>query len=285
VSENICDNPSEKLPDTLYHYCGIESFYGIVKSKEIWLSSADFTNDYTEGKVIAEGLKEQLRACDNSFDRQLLSAVSNFPTRAFIACFSQEPDSLSQWRGYAAFGAGFAVGFSLKGLEEACEKLRSDLGAQLVTIDCIRYTEKEQDKLLRTCLTNHQQKHNKACRGGCNGVIGQLREAHNDVAILAAYCKNHGFHEEREWRIALLIEWSLELTEPPALSKRPEFRVSDRGIIPYYTLPFQANAITDIRLGPKNYACENAEALRSFLRTNGYDVGSIKIAPAEATFR
>ncbi len=45
-------NTDKWPPETLYHYCGLSAFSGILKDKQIWLSSADFTNDYTEGKLI-----------------------------------------------------------------------------------------------------------------------------------------------------------------------------------------------------------------------------------------
>ena len=67
-----------------------------------------------------------------------------------------------------------------------------------------------------------------------------------------------------------------------------QFRVADRGIIPYYTFPFPQDAITRIGLGPKNYARTNGdarEAFRSFLRVNGYNVDRIEIYEAEATYQ
>ena len=44
-----------------------------------------------------------------------------------------------------------------------------------------------------------------------------------------------------------------------------QFRVTCRGIVPYYTLPFPEAAVTEIRSGPKNYARTNRESLESFL--------------------
>ena len=39
---------SKNIPDTLYHYCGVAAFHGIITGKEIWLSDASSVNDYME---------------------------------------------------------------------------------------------------------------------------------------------------------------------------------------------------------------------------------------------
>jgi hypothetical protein len=35
-------------PDTLYHYCPVIGFHGILTSKQLWVSHAHFMNDYAE---------------------------------------------------------------------------------------------------------------------------------------------------------------------------------------------------------------------------------------------
>ena len=103
-------------------------------------------------------------------------------------------------------------------------------------------------------------------------------------------CKNAGFREECEWRIAMLPEVAIDDDYGPVehhgVSER-RFRVSVKSIVPYYVLKFPHTAITEIHLGPKNYARgeEMRETLREFLRANGYDVGKIAIEPSEATYR
>ena len=46
------------VPDILYHYCSVDSFYKIVQSNEIWLSDSYVLNDYKENTWITPILKE-----------------------------------------------------------------------------------------------------------------------------------------------------------------------------------------------------------------------------------
>ena len=121
MNENGGDNSAEEVPKTLYHYCDVSAFYGILKSKEIWLSSAYFTNDYSEQKLLIDKAVERLQATTNDDDREyndcLVVFLRNFTIPPYIACFSSESDLLSQWRAYCGDGKGFAIGFSVEALQ------------------------------------------------------------------------------------------------------------------------------------------------------------------------
>lgn len=45
ASENV---NKDKMPETLYHYCSLDTFYNIVKNKSICLSDLSKTNDSQE---------------------------------------------------------------------------------------------------------------------------------------------------------------------------------------------------------------------------------------------
>ena len=47
-------------PDTIYHYCGVSGFHGILESKTLWMSDAYSMNDYTEHRLILDKAVEQL---------------------------------------------------------------------------------------------------------------------------------------------------------------------------------------------------------------------------------
>ncbi len=40
----------------LYHYCSTDTFFNIVKNRSLWLSSLAQSNDYMEGKLVAQAI-------------------------------------------------------------------------------------------------------------------------------------------------------------------------------------------------------------------------------------
>ena len=56
---NANDEPS--VPVTIYHYCGVESFFGIITDKELRLSNCRFMNDYAEHVGMIRRADEYLR--------------------------------------------------------------------------------------------------------------------------------------------------------------------------------------------------------------------------------
>jgi hypothetical protein len=85
----------------------------------------NMTNDAEEGhwsyhafergatRVLREELhkKKGFEGLNKGFLDRMDAIISSLPLVAhpFIACFSRDPDILSQWRAYAADGTGFAL--------------------------------------------------------------------------------------------------------------------------------------------------------------------------------
>jgi hypothetical protein len=287
LSENSGDDPSAKLPETLYHYCGVSAFHGIVKSKELWLSSAYFTNDYSEHKLLIDKAVKRLQSTTDDEDREcnkpLLYLLRTVKVPPHIACFSSKPDLLSQWRAYSEDGEGFSIGFS----HEALDRKIKSLYPTPIFLARVSYEPHEQE----TQLDKHLEEYRSAMMQRRGDRESKAEEAYIRVWVVAAQCKNHGFHEECEYRILLMP--MLHNADPTGLALPDpgtsplQFRVTDRGIISYNTFPFSENAITDIWLGPKNYARKSEEARQSFLsflKTSSYNVGDIRISMSEATY-
>jgi len=275
-------NPAVESPKTLYHYCGMSGFEGIVKNKNVWLSNAFFTNDYTEHRLLIDKALERLKTKPDDkyreFDKQLLKSLENRKVPLYLACFSSKRDLLSQWREYSDNAAGFVIAFSYEALNRRIESLRSKTPIFLARVS---YEQQEQGMQLDNCLEKYRNK-TVACPRNCESNVD---DAHICIWFRAAQCKNHGFYEESEYRIILMPNIP---TVPEDGISELRFRVTDRGKVPYYAFPFPENAVTEIGLGPKNCARFNRdahEALRSFLRANGYDVDKIEIYEAEATYQ
>jgi hypothetical protein len=110
----------------LYHYTTAEGLRGIVKTKSIWASDCRFLNDETE-------FKHGLSIFDKIFDSygsrslpsELVDIIRGFRNASdefciLIASFCQDPDVLSQWRGYNG-AAGYALGIDADWLGQNAE--------------------------------------------------------------------------------------------------------------------------------------------------------------------
>lgn len=281
--------PQEE-PTTIYHYCGVDGFLGIVREKELWLSHCRFMNDYAEHVGMLRQAHEHLQGLtlhgpQEEFRKALHHLSGLVQQSPYLACFSAESDVLSQWRAYANDGAGFAIGFSKDAIKRLCDdrEKAADVGLSLRQVS---YDPSQASDMLRAIIQSYLT-HPNVADWSKNTLVGLARA---DIWALAAVCKNRGFREEREWRIVMSPEITIDEEYGPVADRgisEKRFRVSANGIVPYFVLKFPETAITEVRLGPKNYAREpeTRETLRELFRANGYDVGKIEIEPSEATYR
>lgn len=107
---------TKKLPRTIYHYCDLNAFLNIIKTKKLWLSSANCMNDPTEVELFYSNLESRNKCVNNPL-------IEVFTKRnranAFLCCFSSNGDLLSQWRAYGDDGEGIAIGFDGELLESS----------------------------------------------------------------------------------------------------------------------------------------------------------------------
>lgn len=272
-----------KPPKTLYHYCGVAAFHGVITSKRLWLSNATFTNDYTEHKWLTsmalERIEEKRRSTKNhtALDR-CIDLLSREKT-PYIGCFAAGRDMLSQWRAYSEDGAGFAIGFSGKYWSEvvaAGNNVRFSLQKT-------SYDVKEHKAAVKSVVDSAVSRSNRS--------VFAIAIHARMLTIHGATCKNAGFEEEREWRLVFNPQYpklkelypykNYNDVEPSPL----QFRPSNGMLVPYYAVPFEADAITEVYLGPKNHARDDHGFLKLFLEQNDYNVRRIKIINSAATYR
>jgi hypothetical protein len=273
-------------PDILYHYCGVNGFLGIIQSKVLWLSIASMMNDYMEQKWLLNKAIQQLRKFRGITHQhliKLLREILNHDNSPSICCFSSEPDLLSQWRAYCDDGAGYAIGFSKKELESLISKHKS------LSLIRVNYEEDEQEAMIAPLVVEKLTEIiNQYKRDKMRNPKKEVVDLGYEIRKIAMGCKNPGFMEEREWRIVYegfyshIIPWKVVRCD---FISDISFRNSGTRLVPYFTLPFPVDAIKEIRLGPKNFARENRESLRSLLFVNGYDYRHLNIINSEATYR
>ncbi len=132
----------DSSPKILYHYCSNRKCFSILSSKTFRMSDIQKSNDSQELRLFFPSLIRRIEQhyIDAPFPFQYknMSNVSamlvmtreslDFWNRQFtnggftnyVACFSENPDVLSQWRGYADDGRGCCIGFSKEQIEEYC---------------------------------------------------------------------------------------------------------------------------------------------------------------------
>lgn len=123
---------AKRIPKTLYHYCSVDSFYNIIKSRSIWLSDIGKSNDLRELKWLKEKCEtyilkywlDYVKELDKRGElstkvfkryeetKTLCDFINKRDTsKCWAFCLSEKKDDLGQWRGYADDGQGISIGF------------------------------------------------------------------------------------------------------------------------------------------------------------------------------
>ncbi len=279
-------NENSDFPAVIYHYCGVDSFRGILKSKELWLSDVHFMNDTTEQTHFIEISTKVLRdwppGPENVYIQLLIKNFEWMRLTPYACCFCEDGDLLSQWCRYADNGNGFAVGFSTAWIRGQSRKYAPRHPLALLPIE---YDGDRQLALATTCVDEYLRKVPGLDRNGRRDVsmwaIGRLW-------VLSAVCKHHSFHEERELRL-ILVEVTDPESEVKAIRKqvgvsRMCHRLRDTQNVPYFCLGFAEEAVAEIHLGPTNNEREDRSNLETLLKNNGYDLDRIRIERSKAPY-
>ena len=104
----------------LCHYTSQNGLIGILKSKAMYATDAAYLNDSQE-VIYAINLAKEYFKNHHTKDPRFITEVAKILEKAdghagslpvYVASFSEEPDLLSQWRGYCPNGPGFALSLS-----------------------------------------------------------------------------------------------------------------------------------------------------------------------------
>ena len=175
----------QEYPTTIYHYCGVDGFLGIVRNRELWLTHCRFMNDYAEHIGMLTQAHEYLQGLtlygpQDEF-RNALEHLSGLVQQSpYLACFSSEGDLLSQWRAYANDGAGFAIGFSKDAIKRQCDDGGKAAGVG-VSLQQVSYDASQSSDRLRATIQSYLTHPNVAdwrkntLVGLCAPIFGRWR--------------------------------------------------------------------------------------------------------------
>jgi hypothetical protein len=258
---------SDTPPAALYHYTGADGALGILSSGEIWATDALFVSDSKELRYGQDVLlqtwndfrqtKEQSKVMD--FIGTLVEVMCGDLAKiysAYLACFCEAPDLLSQWRAYGQTGVRFAIGLdTLKLRTQGIFKLVQavyDAGVQRGLVE-------SEFKMLADTLT-HEELVDK-------NILPLYEAIEPDLLSLIAAFKHPAFYEEREWRLVYLHNAQ---KVAPGLN----FRVIRGRIVPYVPVRFgDANPtslpIISVTLGPGAETAIDKHSIKEILKRCG----------------
>lgn len=234
-------HPDASTRDRLWHYTTTDGLLGIINTRQIWATDAQYLNDTRELVEGAERLAAEAStaladpAPSSSRVRDLWlqlhrvlgeDARVEMPSEGpYVACFCSDGDLLSQWRGYAN-GGGYAIGFSTAGLKAAAESAKGAL------VQVVYDPPKLGD--------------NGLFRASALTVGGMGARMVPTSAALAKF-KHPAFREEHEWRAVFPAN---DDASNAGVDLNVKFRSGALGVVPYLEIDVPREAIIEVRVGP-----------------------------------
>ena len=222
ASENV---NKDKMPETLYHYCGLDTFYNIVKNKSIWLSDLSKTNDSQEliwlkndicEKLLPMIKEEQKKSNQDDFlgwefvKQFLEERVKTLEILCWGFCLSIKSDDLNQWRGYGDNGAGISIGFSYDKLMKMIPSKSSiTIGKADLNLNQVKYgiDTKLYEDIKKIAEEKHEEIEKIVNDSLGDNQIHLSRDVKEAIVKEMAamtrfpFYKTEAFKEEAEWRI------------------------------------------------------------------------------------
>lgn len=281
------------MDQILYHYCGLDAFLSIIKNSTLWLSDIRKSNDYLECVYCRDKINEKIRGFLED-DKEALEAWDfgyninsdlSMDMISYVACFSENKDQLSQWRGYADNGAGIAVGFSRESFADLKEAAPSHISFRKVI-----YDEKEQEKFIERIAR-------ESIKAMETKPVAQVAaELNQNYRLQFPVLKNASFEEEAEWRIIFNDSFSKRKRHvgKNILFSGIRYTVREKRLVSYIEMDFSKlkyNAIKEIWIGPK--AEVEIQDILHLLDVYGYyddvenynESAPIKIAHSASSYR
>ena len=318
----------EKL---LYHYCPTEKCFAILDSKNLRMSDIGKSNDYTELSLLFPAIFDELENLyrdtpfnfeyDQHYDLDAMLLFLNQTYRYwdqqffagafynYVICFSEDPDSLSQWRGYADDAKGCAIGFSKDLIQQYCDNTNGVLELAKITYlkdaDIDDLTYRAASKILNELKSLRKIVVNNFTRNNLSPETDIWMKKLFNYKLEAAFIdslryKAYAFHEEQEWRIFLKLappKADLASISPKDVAieglyqktvrfiqERIDFSYKEDDVISFCPIrfeEFEQNPVKQLWLGPKNKARINDIDL--YMKKNNYN--NVNLRSSFITYR
>ena len=261
-----------------------------MSTQQLWATRVDFLNDALEfwygvdlfvtalsGYNTSGCKRETKRFIDGLCDpgRLVIASFLMQTVSAFVTCFCEDGDLLSQWRAYAGrdSAGGYALGFEPPGDVHAWPQAAP--GSHGLALRRVLYEDTDQKD---ECLSLVSR---LVPFLDSNPTDLEIQKSFSDSLVdglieVATWCKHPAFREEKEWRITYIRSDDMD---PLPLHHRS----SNGLVVPFVRIDVpravgahhKALPITKIRCGPSPDPERKQEGARSLLTTLT-DVGAIE---------
>jgi len=264
---------------SIYHYTDLSGLLGIIENHDLWLTNSRYSNDdeeLTHGyRVAVDLIDQQLGVQGTRSRKQFLRIVREMlseptPEGVYICCFCQAGDLLSQWRGYAANGAGVCIGFDPQGFSYVTGSDSPPRG--LIRLWTVFYKVEDQKEIVNEAL-------DFAFSDLADMALKErARHAAEAISFFIPTFKNKDFEGEQEIRLIF--------TPNPDFVSQPRFRISQSRLVPFYSLKELAGDLsspralpmTEVVIGPSMNKLINAESARLLLDKAHYQTVSVQVS-------
>lgn len=242
--------------DRLYHYTSLNTFFNMIKSREIWMSNTGSMNDRKETLHFIEMIEKELALYEKTdfFEKVYKQIPLNYK---YAFCLSTEKDDAAQWERYGDSAMGVCLGFNV---EELCKCL---YGYSDIMFNKVFYTESVKDEPYFEIVKEYLETGKIDVYSSEDELIKQLIYAGN-------LHKHKSFKNEYEVRITTLnnksqsgMEYALKEignVVKKVLILRPDIMGHSKGTC------FE-KLIDEIIVGPKSQ--QNINILQQYIATNG----------------
>lgn len=249
--------------ERLYHYTSVEGLKGILDNESLWTTQIQYMNDSKEfghAVDIALGLIKRKKLSASARLTKFYSAMENTlgssnGARTFIFSMTENPDQLSQWRGYCGLG-GYSIGFNKSALQELCETSNFRLEK------CV-YDDTEKERLIGEVIEAAVSYFESQDGREDFDVIERESKFYSRILKIGSTMKHSSFVEEQEWRlIGGPFSWKDE---------KSQWRTRDGLLLPYYELKLARDEdgylpISEVYIGPCKERHLAADSLRVYMQ-------------------
>jgi len=272
----------QQIPTHLFHYTNDVGLQGILSSNRLWATNISFLNDASELIYACDLVNVTLEECMEKYDSNIVkeflgrsmktfNAFDGFYD-AYVFCFCEDDDLLSQWRAYGTRGGGYAIGIQSKFIG-----MRTPLANPVdFLLRKIIYKPEEQKNLIEKLILELSDLLCDVAKmygeeGGNEAIPHFCHSLRDQIAEYLICFKSPAFKEEKEWRV-IYVSALLEGLD------RIEFRASRGNIVPYVELDISPSVgvnsnkipIGKIVHGPTLHPVITKKSLNLYLRKLGY---------------
>ena len=262
IIEHLDPDYKKELPEVIYHYTSLDNFIKILKTKTFYLFNSYQMNDYKENMTIIDILNTVIMQkkiiIPDDYLKELYK-VLGFKFKmgfAFISCFTELRDSISQWRAYGDDGNGICIIFNPKSFEISYAlPSHNAIAEKCVSIHDVIYSKEQQEKIIIEILNMAINNQNTL---GTHGKEFFAENVYELIIRFAPIFKMNEFQEEKEWRIiyeTVLMGRDHQQITTTDSRKDIEFIHTRNNIKSYFPLNIEenkfVNSLKGIILGPK----------------------------------